>query len=145
MVTCKTSLAPYVTVLLPSLGVLYAILVAPSPLSFARRAPSGGHLVPHKPPLGWIPSWILNSFIFIAPLTVLIAVLIPGVRLVKAVKNLEDFSIAVLERILVLAAEYDKGILPDVASQAAFLESLVVIEMATNESINRWRPLYGVW
>jgi hypothetical protein len=81
-------MAPYTAILMTSIGVCYGILVAPSPMVYARRMPNG-ELVPRKGPLSGLPCWILNGFIIAAPLALIATVLPPAVKLTSAVKKQE--------------------------------------------------------
>lgn len=75
-----------------SLGVLYGILVAPSPLATARRGVQDGNAASKQPPLAFLPCWLLNGFIFAAPLGLVVAVSIPASRLLNSVKTLEEYG-----------------------------------------------------
>lgn len=81
-------IAPYTAILMTSIGVCYGILVAPSPMVYAKRTASG-ELVPRKGPLSGLPCWILNSFVVAAPLALLVTVLPPAIKLTMAVKRQE--------------------------------------------------------
>lgn len=138
--------APYLELLFTSTGILYAILVTPSPLAYARKLDAHGQLVAHQPPLAGLPVWLLNSFIFAAPVAVSVAVLIPGIRLILACKRMELFGIhVVFATVEAFAMDYAKGIVPAIADQAAFLESLAQAAAYRQESVSRWSPLYGIW
>ena len=81
-------MAPYTAILMTSIAVCYGILVAPSPMVYARRTASG-ELIPRKGPLSGLPCWILNGFIIAAPLALIATVLPPAVKLTHAVKTQE--------------------------------------------------------
>lgn len=47
-------------------------------------------LLPPQAPLAGLPCWFLNSFIFLAPTAVIVSILVPGIKLVNAVKSSEE-------------------------------------------------------
>ncbi|CAD6567698.1 MAG: hypothetical protein CYPHOPRED_002002 [Cyphobasidiales sp. Tagirdzhanova-0007] len=138
-------IVPFIGLLLTFIGVIYAILVTASPLAYARRAPSDGQLVSHQPPLARTPCWLLNAFIFAAPIVTLIGILVPGIRLIHATRSLELYSHGFFETIQAFATNYAEGIVPAVAQQAAFLESIVVTASRTATAAARWRPVFCMW
>lgn len=80
--------APYTSLLMTSIGVIYGVLVAPSPIGYARRS-EANHLEPAHSPLAGLPCWLLNAFIFVAPGLLIISVVVPAVRLIVASKDIE--------------------------------------------------------
>lgn len=83
--------APYLSILLTSLGVIYGILVAPTPLAKLRHAHDDTISAPPSP-LAGMPCWLLNAFIFVAPLLILVSIIIPAVMLVTAVQKSEELA-----------------------------------------------------
>lgn len=81
-------MAPYTAILMTSIGVCYGILVAPSPMVYARRTASG-ELVPRRGPLSGLPCWLLNAFVVAAPVSLIASVTPPAVKLTLAVKKQE--------------------------------------------------------
>jgi hypothetical protein len=83
--------APYVSILMTSTGVLYGVLVAPTGLANIRRS-SEDTLLPPQLPLAGLPCWLLNAFVFTAPMVVIVSVLVPSILLVLAVKKSEHLG-----------------------------------------------------
>jgi hypothetical protein len=80
--------APYLSLIMTSVGCIYGILVAPSPFSYAKRGVNAD-LIPARSPLSSLPCWMLNGFVVLAPTILIASVLGPAITLTLAVKRLE--------------------------------------------------------
>lgn len=135
--------APYCSLLFSAIGCIYAVLVTPSPLISSRRQQADPSILDATAPLSGIPCWVLNTFVFAAPLAVLITILVPGIRLILSVRGLEKTGIKVWHTCQTMAVAYSTGSLPSMPAQVELLQDVQQLEVYGVDSVERFPVLFG--